>query len=177
MFCKFIIIFCIFHHHLLYPSKIPDCKIQNTTKKIQFQVFQEFYLFIFFDWQYFQYRLPNIVVTWGKLLGPLFAIQISQFCDNLSKVVGQICQPTSSFLRRWDSNFECEFLVKIRRIYLMKARVVYYTFYSLSYHSSYHLCCIKISSWSMVNPKARILWRLWKGGWYKAFLQIESMLL
>ena len=40
----------------------------------------------------FQYRLPNIEVTWAKLLGPPFWIQITQFCGNSSKVVGQTSQ-------------------------------------------------------------------------------------
>ena len=48
--------------------------------------------------------MPNIVVTWAKLLGPLFSIQITQFCGNLSKVVGKTSQPPFSFFERWDGN-------------------------------------------------------------------------
>ena len=42
----------------------------------------------------------------------MFPIQITQYCGNLRKVVGQTTQPPSSFLKRWDENFECDFSVK-----------------------------------------------------------------
>ena len=53
---------------------------------------------------------PNIMVTWAKLLRPSSPIQITQFCGNLSKVVGQPSQPflpPSPVLKGWAGNFEC----------------------------------------------------------------------
>ena len=35
----------------------------------------------------------HFVITWAKLLWTPFPIQITQLCSNLSKVIGQLCQP------------------------------------------------------------------------------------
>ena len=43
----------------------------------------------FIKGQCFQYRLQNVVVTWAKMLGQPFSIQITQFCSNLIKTAGQ----------------------------------------------------------------------------------------
>ena len=45
-------------------------------------------------------------------MGPPFSIQITHFCGNLSKVIGQTSQRPSSFLKSWDGNSECDFSVK-----------------------------------------------------------------
>ena len=81
------------------PSKTHDCKIQITDKEnFSLRYFINIFLI---NWQCFQhqYRLPNIVVTWAKLLGPPFLIQITQFCSNLGKVVGQTSQTPILFLK------------------------------------------------------------------------------
>ena len=46
-------------------------------------------LTFFIKRQCFQYRLQNIVVTWAKMLGQPFSIQITQFYSNLIKIAGQ----------------------------------------------------------------------------------------
>ena len=69
----------------------------------------------------FQCKLPNIVVTWAKLWWQTFSIQITQYCDNVSKVVGQTSQAPISFYKRWGGNFVCDSSVKKYRIDLMKA--------------------------------------------------------
>ena len=56
----------------------------------------------FIDRQCFLYRLPNIVITWVKLFGPPFSMQITQFCGYLSKVVGKPAKPPFWFLNRCD---------------------------------------------------------------------------
>ena len=120
------------------PSKSPDCKIQITAKRN----FNLRYLIniLFINLQCLQYRLPNIVVV--NLLGPPFSIQITHFWGNLSKFVGQTSQPSSLFffLRRWDSNFERDFTVKIWRIDLMKVCRVLPILFSFIPFSGDHKC-------------------------------------
>ena len=98
---QFIILLIIYFVHIIIiwklPCRNPDCRISST---------------FFVNRQCFQYRLPNIVVTWAKFLGPQFLIQTTQFCGNLRKVIGKPPNPPSSFLKRWDGNFECNFSVK-----------------------------------------------------------------
>ena len=69
-------------------------------------------LTFFINRQYFQYRLFNIVITWAKLLGQPYSIQITQFCGRSSKVMGKSPNHQSSFLKRCDRNSECDFSVK-----------------------------------------------------------------
>ena len=47
----------------------------------------------FIDRQCFLYRLPNIVITWVKLFGPPFSMQITQFCGYLRKFLGNLSNP------------------------------------------------------------------------------------
>ena len=76
------------------PSKNPDCKIQITARK-NFNLRYFISIFSLID-KCLEYRLPNIVVTWAKLLGPPFPTQNTQCCGNLSKVFGQLSQPLPS---------------------------------------------------------------------------------
>ena len=101
--------------HMLFTSQIWYCII--SVYGIIDQIGQNTFLYIlslpsltfFINRQCCQYRLPNIVATWAKLLGPPFSIQITQFCGILSKIIGQASKPRSSFLKKWNGNFVCDF--------------------------------------------------------------------
>ena len=62
---------------------------------------------------------------------------------------------------------------------MLHFRVWNHNFYSFFLNLSILLCYtdIEISPWCMVNSKARILLRSRRMGWYKAFVQIGSMVL
>ena len=103
-----------FSFHILSSFARPQVKslivkFRLLPRKTSVLIFQQHF---FIKRQCFQYRLPNIVVTWAKLLELPFSIRITQFCGNLTKLVGQTSQPLSSFFKRWDVNFECDVSVK-----------------------------------------------------------------